>query len=232
MFVHRYLGKVGQDLTVGGPGGQGGGGGDPSGVAAHQLQHHHMDGQAGSVQRQLAGGFRRVAGGGAEAGTVIGDVQVVVHGLGNADDLHIQPLGLGKLGDLVAGVHGIVAAVVEEAVDVEFSQGLQNGGIIRVRQLPPAGADGGMAELGNGGSGNVGQINEIPLQNSLCPKPGGVDLIHLAAFPGGLHNALEGGIDDRGRAAAVGDQNVDSHIRYLAPIRFRPCGSARPSRPE
>ena len=145
---------------------------------------------------------------------MVGNVQVVIHGLGDADDLHVQPLGLGKLTDLVAGVHGVIAAVIEEAADMEPFQSFNDGGVVRVRQLPAAGADGGsggVSELGDGGSGNVGQIDKIALEDALRAEPGGVDLIHLAAFPGGFHNALKAGIDDSSGAAAVGDQNVDSH---------------------
>ena len=216
VLVYQSLRQIGQHLAIGGPGRQCGGGGDPAGVPAHELQHHHMDGKAGGIQGQLTGGFPGIPGGGAEARAVVGDVQVIVHGLGNADDLHIQPFPLGQLGNLVAGVHGVVAAVIEEAADVEFFQGLNDGGIVRVRQLPAAGADGGsgsVGQLGNHRGGHVRQIQQVPFENALGTEAGGVDFIHLAAFPGGLDHALQAGIDDGGRAAAVGNQNIYAHSR-------------------
>ena len=214
VFVHQLFRQVGQHFAVGGPGRQRRGGGDPAGVPAHELQHHHMDGQARGIQGQLTGGLPGVPGGGAEAGAVVRNVQVVVHGFGNADDLDIQAFLLGQLTDLVAGVHGVVAAVVEEAADVEFFQRLNDRGIVRVRQLPAAGADGGgggVGQLGHGGGRDLCQVQQIPLENALGTEPGGVDLIHLTAFPGGFNHALQAGIDHGGRAAAVGHQNIHAH---------------------
>ena len=190
-----------------------------------------MDGKARGVQRKLTGGLRGIPAGGAEAGTVVGDVQIVVHGLGDTDDLYIQTLCLSKLGNLITGIHGVVAAVVEEAVNIELLQSFNDGGIIRVRQLPAAGADGGsggMGELADGGSGNVGQVNEIALQNALRAEPGGIDLVHLTAFPGCFHNPLQAGVDHRGGAAAVGYQNIYSHVRHLVFYQI-PVSRQRPA---
>ena len=216
VLIHRDLRQIGQHLAVGEAGGHGAGGGDPAGVPAHQLQHYHVDGQSGGVQSQLGGAESRVPGGGAKARAVVGDIQVVVHGLGNADDPDVQPLLLGKLVDLVAGVHGVVAAVIEEAVDVKFPQGLQHGGIVGLAQLAPAGADGGgggVTQPGDGLRRHVGQVDQVPGQDALGAEAGGIDLIHLAGGAGGLYHALERAVDDRRGAAAVGDQNVLAHTQ-------------------
>ena len=207
VLIHRHLRQIGQHLAVRQPPGQGGGGGDPPGVAAHQLQHHHVDGKAGGVQGQLGGAQRGVPGGGAEAGAVVGEIQIVVHGLGDADHPHVQALLLGQLVHLVAGVHGVVAAVVEEAVDLKLFQRLQHGGVVRVGELPPAGADGGgggVAQPGDGGGGHIGEVDQVPGQDALRPEPGGVDLVHLPRGPGRLHHPLEGAVDHGGGAPAVG----------------------------
>ena len=63
-------------------------------------------------------GSGNVLGSGSEAGAVVGTEQVVVDGLGNAHHAALVTGLLHELGDLVAGVHGVVAAVVEEVSDV------------------------------------------------------------------------------------------------------------------
>ena len=78
---------------------------------------------------------------------MVGAEQVVVDGLGDAHD----PAGIAHLlhilGNLVAGVHGVVAAVVEEITDVILLENLQDAlviGVIHVRvgDLVPAAAQG------------------------------------------------------------------------------------------
>src|SRR5699024_1514720 len=81
-LVKGHLGEVDQVLAGHEVGVEGGGGGDPAGIAAHELHDHHVDGQGGGVLGQLQGGDGGVLGGGAEAGAVVGDVQIVVDGLG------------------------------------------------------------------------------------------------------------------------------------------------------
>ena len=122
---------------------------------------------------------------------MVGDVQIVVHGLGDADDPQVQPLPLCQLVDLVAGVHGVVAAVVKEAVNIEFLQRLQHRGVVLIGELSPAGADGGgggMAQFGNGLRAHIRQVDEIPLEDALRPEPGGIDLIYFAGSPRGLRS--------------------------------------------
>ena len=76
---------------------------------------------------------------------MVGDAQVVVNGLGNADDLDVQLL-LPKIGgELLHGVHGIVSADVEKRTDLAALQAVHDllvHGIVLlpVRQFIPAGA--------------------------------------------------------------------------------------------
>ena len=78
---------------------------------------------------------------------MVGAEQVVVNGLGDAHD----PAGIAHLlhilGNFVAGVHGVVAAVVEEVADIVFLKNLQDALVIgvicvRVSDLVPAAAQG------------------------------------------------------------------------------------------
>ena len=214
LLVNQNLGKVRQNLTVGSTGSQCRGCRNPSGIAAHQLQHNHMDGKTGSIQCKLTGGFRCIPSGTAKTGAMIRDIKIIVHGLGNTDYLHIQPFCLGELADLVAGVHGIVAAVIEEAADIELLQRLNHRGIVSIRQLAAAGTNRRgrrMRQLCNGGSRDIRQINEIPFQNSFGAKPGSVDLIYFPALPGAFHDSLKGGVDHGSGTSAMRYQYIYTH---------------------
>ena len=146
VHVKVDLGQVDEVGAVAGPGGQGGGAGQPASVAAHDL---HDGDHAGVIDVGIAMHFH--AGGGDElgrggkAGAVVGAVQVVVDGLGHADDAALIAGLLHVLGDLVAGVHGVVAAVIEKVANVVFFEDLQDTLIISivlvgVGQLVAAGA--------------------------------------------------------------------------------------------
>lgn len=67
---------------------------------------------------------------------MVGAEEVVVNGLGHADDIAVVALPLHELADLVAGVHAVVAAVVEEKADVVLLEDLEEplvvGGILVV----------------------------------------------------------------------------------------------------
>ena len=100
---------------------------DPAGVPAHHLEHEHLGGGARHgqhVERRLARRDCDVFGGGAESRAAVRHRQIVVDGLGHADaDDGIAHLGT-DLRHLVGGVHGIVAAVVEEVADVVRAEDL------------------------------------------------------------------------------------------------------------
>ena len=98
-------------------------GGQPACVTAHALD----DGDhAGVIDVRVAGDFHDgrgdILGGGSVAGAVVGAEQVIVDGLGDAHDAALVADLLHILGDLVAGVHGVVAADVEEVADVQLFQ--------------------------------------------------------------------------------------------------------------
>ena len=80
----------------------------------------------------LHAGGGDILGGGGEAGAVVGAEQVVVNGLGHAHDAALIAHLLHILGDLVAGVHGVVAAVVEEVADIVLLEYLQDALVIGV----------------------------------------------------------------------------------------------------
>ena len=79
---------------------------------------------------------------------MVGAEQVIVNGLGHAHHAAVVIHRLHVLIDLVAGVHGVVAAVIEEIAHVVLLEHLQNALIVgvvqlRVGDLVPAGAESG-----------------------------------------------------------------------------------------
>ena len=99
--------------------GQRGGTGQPAGVAAHDLNDADHAGIVDpGILINLHAACCDVLGGRGEAGAVIRAEQVIVNGLGDAHDTALIADLLHILGDFVAGVHGIVAAVVEKVSDI------------------------------------------------------------------------------------------------------------------
>src|SRR5699024_92087 len=95
--------------------------GQPAGLVAHDLDAHDPAVAAGGgvdAVDDVGGNVHR----GVEAEGDVGAVDVVVDGLGQADD--VQPL----LGQEVGGLVGAVAAQTEQAVQLEVVVGLFHGG--------------------------------------------------------------------------------------------------------
>ena len=147
--VKIHLGKVDEIRAVAHPGSQSSRAGQPAGVASHDLQNGngsvvvHM-----GVPLDLHAGGSDVPGCGAEARAVVGAVEVIVNGLGHADDAARIAHGLHVLGDFVACVHGVVAAVVEEIAHIILAENFpENTAVVGVilaglSQLVAAGAQG------------------------------------------------------------------------------------------
>ena len=102
-------------------------------MAAHDL--HNRD-RAGVIHAAVFGNFhaggRYVLGCARKARTVIGAEEVVVDGLGHTHHAAVPIVRLHIAADLVAGVHGVVAAVIEEVAHVVFLKDLQNAPVIRI----------------------------------------------------------------------------------------------------
>ena len=183
-------------------------------MAAHDL--HDAD-HAGVVHPRVvvdlhaAGGD--ILGGGGEAGAVVRAEQVVVDGLGHAHDAALIAHLLHILADFVAGVHGVVAAVVEEVAHIVLLEDLQNAlvvGVVRVgvRDLVAAGAQGGGGgveqQLQLGGV-LLGHINEPVVEHALDAVLRAVDLGDGLVVQSGTDHAVGAGVDDRSGAAGLAD---------------------------
>ena len=144
---------------------------------------------------------------------MVGAEKVVVDGLGNAEDPALVAHLLHIAADLVAGVHGIVAAVVEEIADVIFLEDLQDAleiGVVGlgVGDLVAAGAQ-------SGGRGvqqqfQLGRIflvhnHQAVVENAHDAVMRAVDLGDAVALQGGFDDAVGAGVDDGGGSAGLTD---------------------------
>ena len=215
--------------------GKRGGGGQPARVAAHALD----DGDhAGVIDVRVAGDFHDgrgdILGCGSVAGAVVGTEEVVVDGLGDTHDAALVADLLHILGDLVAGIHGVVAAVVAEIADVVLLEDLKNALVIgivliRVLDLVAAGAERGGRRVGQAvklGTVFLVHAQQFVVQNALDAVVRAVDLRDAVCVERGTDAAVGAGIDDSGRAAGLADDQSAlqsfRHNNYLH-IRIRVC---------
>ena len=154
-----------------------------------------------------------ILGCGGIAGAVVGAEQIVVDGLGHAHHAAVVAHGLHILVDLVAGIHGVVTAVIKEIADIVLLEHLQDTLVVRVIQLGignlvPAGAQ----------SRGGGVLQQPQLLRVLLPhvkQPVGqhaLDAVLRAQYLGdgaGLQrrvdDAVGAGIDDRRGTAGLAD---------------------------
>ena len=102
-------------------------------MPAHDLDDGHHAGiiHVGVPVDLHTGGGDKL-GGGTKAGAVVGAVEIVVNGLGHAHDTAFIAGLLHIFRDLIAGVHGVVAAVVEEVAHIIFAENLQDPFVVGV----------------------------------------------------------------------------------------------------
>ena len=144
---------------------------------------------------------------------MVGAEQIVVDGLGHAHHAAVVAHGLHILVDLVAGIHGVVTAVIKEIADIVLLEHLQDTLVVRVIQLGignlvPAGAQ----------SRGGGVLQQPQLLRVLLPhvkQPVGqhaLDAVlraqHLgddAGFQGRVNDAVGTGVDHRRGPAGLTD---------------------------
>ena len=212
--VEVNLGQVDKVGAGAGVVGQSCSGGKPTSVAAHHFDDgHHTGVVARSIVLHFHAGGSDVLGSGSKAGAVIGAVQVVVDGLGNAHYAAFVTTLLHELGNLVAGIHGVVTTVVEEVTHIELLEGFKNflvvGGVhIGVLHLVAASTQ----------SGGGGELEEFELCRvfhahviKLFVEHAGdaVGSAEYASNLGGvesrLHSAENAGVNHSGRTAGLAD---------------------------
>ena len=152
-------------------------------------------------------------GGRTEAGAVVRAVKVIVNGFGDSDDAAFVTGLLHEFGYLVAGIHGIVAPVVEKVAYVVFSENLQQTAVIRIIR----GRGCHLVAAGTQGRGRSifeqlqffgilpGHVEQVFLEHSLNPVGGSQHARDLFALQGGLNSPQRAGIDDGGGASGLAD---------------------------
>ena len=215
-FIHIEV-TLGQVDEVGARavfGGERGGGGQPAGVAAHDLDDADHTGVVHArVLIDLHAARGDILRGAGVAGAVVGAEEIVVDGLGNAHHAALIADLLHILGDLVAGVHRVVAAVVEEIADIMLLEHLENTLIIGVVHIGIGDLVAAGAERGGGGVLQQLQLARVLLAHvEQAVGKHALDAV-LRAVDGGdavgvkrrADHAVGAGVDDRGRAAGLTD---------------------------
>ena len=181
-------------------------------MAAHTLDDGNHAGVIHmAVPGDLHDGGGNILGGGSKAGAVIRSGQVVVNGLGHAHDPAFIAYPAHILRDFVAGIHRIVAAVVEEVAHIVLLEDLQDTlviGVIHIRigNLIPAGTQSGRGR-GEQELQLLGVLfvhdHELIVQDALNAVVCAIDLGNGFVLQGRFDDAVGAGIDDSGRTAGL-----------------------------
>ena len=193
---------------------------NPAGMTSHDLEHEDFGGGAGHrqhVERRLARRHGNVLGGRAESGAAVGDRQIVVDGLGYADAGNGMAQLHADFGHLVRGIHGIVAAVVEEIADVvrakHRDQALVLGAVlVDPRQLVARGSEGAsrrMAQRPDRRRTLLAGIDHVLGERADDAVPSRINLADPVAVLAGRFDQSAGGcVDDGGDPAGLGIKGV------------------------
>ena len=144
---------------------------------------------------------------------MVGAGEVVVDGLRDTHAAHFIAVSQHELGDLVAGIHGVVAAVVEEVANVvllEHGENLLIIGLVLVGilQLVAAGAQrrgGGVLHQGQLVRIFLGKIEQVVVQQTHDAVLHRVNIRDHVALQRGLDRAVGGSVNDGRRAAGLAD---------------------------
>ena len=200
-------------------------GSEPAGVTAHNLDDHDhaVVINAGILVDLHAGGgniLRRTA----EAGAVVRSEKIIVDGFGDTHHTALIAHRCHIAADLVAGIHGIVSAVIEEIADVILFEDLQDAFVVlvilfRICHLVAAGA-----EFGRGGMQKKAQffgilfIHDIKLviQDTLNAVGRPINLRNLRGIQRSTDHAVGTGVDDgSGTAGLTENAGTDQLFRHF-----------------
>ena len=182
------------------------------------------------IDLHAAGGD--ILGGRSEAGAVVRAEKVVVDGLGHAHHAALIADLLHIFGDLVAGIHGVVAAIVEEIADIVLFEDLQNAliiGIVHVgiSHLIAAGTQrggGGILQKFQLGRVLLAHVKQAVVQNALDAVLRTQNAGDIRVFQRGVDHAVYAGVDDRSGAAGLADDACAfqfTHEKSLLRIMYK-----------
>ena len=140
-------------------------------------------------------------------------IKVIVDSLGDADDAAFIPGLLHEFGNLVAGVHGIVAAVVEKITHAIPAEHFQKTAVVRIVH---GGISHPVAAGTQGGCWGVFQqfqffrvfldhVVQAFVQHSFNTVGGSQHVRNMLALQGCLDGSQSAGVDDGGRTAGLPD---------------------------
>ena len=148
-----------------------------------------------------------------KARAVVGAEEVIVDGLGHAHDAALVADLLHILRDLVAGVHGVVAAVVAEVAHVVLLEDFENALVVSVVDVGVGNLIAAGAERGRRRIGQAVELcavffihaQKLIVQNALDAVVCAVDLRDALCIERGADDAVGTGIDNRRRTAGLTD---------------------------
>ena len=213
-FVERHFREQDDMRRIArGLAGQSGRSGQPAGMSAHHFVDEDLGGGVGhrrDVERRFGHRHRGVFRCGTEAGTAVGQHEVVVHRLRHADAGQRVTAGLGQAREFQRRIGRIVAAVVEEPAHVvgaeHVDQALVLGAVGLERlEFDAAGTEdpaGRMRKRPDLVGRQPAGVHQFLAQDPEDAVATGQD--PQTAAPGRLDDRTGGGVDDSGHAPGLG----------------------------
>ena len=182
-------------------------------MASHDLNDRHRSLLVyGGVQDDLPDRGGYIFCSAAETGRMICEHQIVVNGLGNADEPYIAAGPGSKAGKLIHRIHGVVSSHIEEISDVHFAEIIKNSGIDSVRQIlrelkaaGPQISGGRQPEELQLFLAEGSQICDLVRKEALNAVEHPIDTALLPCLLPCLYCAAEAGVYDGGGAAGLSD---------------------------
>lgn len=230
-FIHieNNFGKIDESGTFAADFGECCGTGKPSCVTAHNFDYD--DGVTViyvNVLDDLCDGKGNIFCGRTEAGAMVGHGKVVIDGFRNTDDAAFVILGRHIFGYLVAGIHTVVTAVIEEIADVIFFEDFEDSFIVgivlaEIFELITAASDkgsGGGKHKFEGFGIFFSHIDDAVIENAADSVLCGKDFGYAFFTECGFDNAVCTGVDNCGRAAGLTDKTCADKFAHKI---FAPC---------
>ena len=207
----RHIDEVGAS-AVGGS--KTGSSSQPAGVTAHDLDDAHHTGIIDpGVMIDFHAGSGDILGSRGVTGAVVSTKEVIVDGLGHAHHTALIANLLHILADLVAGVHGVVTAIVEEVTDIILLEDLQDTLVVSVIHI---GISHLIAAGTQGRGGGVQQqlqllsillrhIEKAVTQHTLDAVLCAIDLGDYIAVKSSADHTIGTGVDDGSGATGLAD---------------------------
>ena len=145
---------------------------------------------------------------------MVGDHEVVVDGLRDAHEALVDVVLARPFGQGVDGVHGVVAADIEQDFDVMLVHDLDKAQVVCVvaaLELIAARAQsraGGLAQQAVFRGGKVRQVVEAILQDAFDAVEAAVHMLVERIELVGAHDACQRGVDGGGGATGLGNQAI------------------------